>query len=139
MSTEHPELTPFCCSKLAKWVVHGPSLAYFYCGECKNEVLPISVSEKEPSLFGLEVPDPQGFWATPIQWLADPGGFLPTGNQPKLPTIKEDDEDPHIYTKAPPVYGKPAIDVLRGLYRDNGNYKFLPLPPICQPKNKDVK
>lgn len=39
--TDYPKkskIAPICCNKDAKWVVNSPTLQYWYCGECKNEV-----------------------------------------------------------------------------------------------------
>jgi hypothetical protein len=37
--------TPFCCGIEASWVNNGPNLQYFYCKECKNEVITAEVLE----------------------------------------------------------------------------------------------
>lgn len=36
---QEPQYKPFCCSQQAKWVIHSPSLYYFYCEVCKKEVI----------------------------------------------------------------------------------------------------
>lgn len=42
-------MTPMCCGMDAKWVDNGPKLSYFYCGECRNEVLaPMAPLEEPP-------------------------------------------------------------------------------------------
>ena len=38
---EKPAYSPLCCGDESTWVCHSPTLHYFYCQKCKDEVDPI--------------------------------------------------------------------------------------------------
>lgn len=40
-------IKPMCCGLESLWVDNGPSLQYFFCGECRKEVVP--VAEDKPT------------------------------------------------------------------------------------------
>lgn len=53
---EQPALKPICCGQFAKWVAQTPSLQYFYCEACKQEVIPDRKQDTETQLdWGGEV------------------------------------------------------------------------------------
>ncbi len=38
---KEPEHKPICCNQTSSWVVQTPTLHYFYCKVCKDEVDPV--------------------------------------------------------------------------------------------------
>lgn len=43
-----PDINPICCYRMATWVVQSPSVAYFYCVDCKKEVdTPYNTKKRE--------------------------------------------------------------------------------------------
>ncbi len=39
--TDEPTYKPMCCGELSTWICHSPTLHYFYCYKCKDEVDPV--------------------------------------------------------------------------------------------------
>lgn len=38
---EEPAYKPLCCGQTSRWIVQTPTLHYFYCDVCKDEVDPV--------------------------------------------------------------------------------------------------
>lgn len=45
-------MIPVCCGQEAKWVVNGRDLQYWYCRECKEEVLELPTSAATGCVYG---------------------------------------------------------------------------------------
>lgn len=50
------KLTPYCCTLEATWVDNVPGKEYYYCRNCKKEVLhPLALEEVERSDNGIQM------------------------------------------------------------------------------------
>lgn len=51
------EIIPICCKEDSKWVENVPGKGYFYCTQCKKEVLtPVALEEvkKNDALYDVD-------------------------------------------------------------------------------------